>query len=104
MKLNLRVKKIRELRGHKQSVVASMMGVTQQGYSAIESHADSAKLETLKRFASALRVDISFLISDVPITEETLEQYGSRPYSIIVSEHRIASKKVIFFEDLFSKK
>lgn len=49
-----------------------MMNTTQQAYSILERNADSARLDTLKRYCQAVGVSLAFLISETPINDKTV--------------------------------
>ncbi len=103
MTIASRIRKIREVRGWKQTAIASSMNITQQAYSCLEQGASNARLETLKRFCDVMKVELPFLIAvDVPITEETIERYGSKSYFEFISTYRKLEQKVEIFEELLT--
>ncbi len=103
MTIASRIRKIREVRGWKQTAIASSMNITQQAYSCLEQGASNARLETLKRFCDVMKVELPFLIAvDVPITEETIERYGSKSYFEFISTYRKLKQKVEIFEELLT--
>lgn len=86
MNVGNRIRKIREIRGFKQTVVAQEMNVTQQAYSCFEKGTNNYRLETLARFCDAMKVELPFLLSEVPITEETIVSIGEKKYGDIFSQ------------------
>ncbi len=103
MTIASRIRKIREVRGWKQTAIASSMNITQQAYSCLEQGASNARLETLKRFCDVMKVELPFLIAtDVPITEETIERYGTKSYYEFISTYRKLEQKVEIFEELLT--
>ena len=103
MTIASRIRKIREIRGWKQTAIASSMNITQQAYSCLEQGANNARLETLKRFCDVMQVELPFLIAiDVPITEETIAKYGNKSYYEFISTYRKLEQKVEIFEELLT--
>ncbi len=103
MTIASRIRKIREVRGWKQTAIASSMNITQQAYSCLEQGASNARLETLKRFCDVMKIELPFLIAvDVPITEETIERYGNKSYFEFISTYRKLEQKVEIFEELLT--
>jgi len=103
MSISTRIRKIREIRGWKQSAVAMSMNITQQAYSCLELGAGNARLETLKRFCDVMNVELPYLIAmDVPITQETLERYGQRKYNDFINTYARLEQKVEILNDMLS--
>jgi len=103
MTIASRIRKIREVRGWKQTAIASSMNITQQAYSCLEQGASNARLETLKRFCDVMKIELPFLIAvDVPITEETIERYGNKSYFEFISTYRKLEQKVEIFAELLT--
>ena len=103
MTIASRIRKIREVRGWKQTAIAHSMNITQQAYSCLEQGASNARLETLQRFCDVMKVELPFLIAtDVPITEETIERFGSKSYFEFISTYRKLEQKVEIFEELIT--
>jgi transcriptional regulator with XRE-family HTH domain len=99
-----RIRKIREIRGWKQTAIASSMNITQQAYSCLEQGAGNARLETLKRFCNIMNVELSYLIAvDVPVTEETLERFGSKSYNEFLTGFRKMEQKLEIYEELLNR-
>ena len=77
MTIASRIRKIREIRGWKQTAVAQSMDITQQAYSCLEQGASNARLETLKRFCDVMKLPLSFLLDpNIPITDENIELFS----------------------------
>jgi transcriptional regulator with XRE-family HTH domain len=93
-----RLRKIREIRGRKQASVAAAMHTTQQSYSSLEQGTGFPKIDTLKRFCDVMNVQLHFLMAtDVPITEESLDRYGSKDFSELISDcHKLEQKLEVF--------
>jgi len=103
MTISNRIRKIREIRGWKQSAVASSMKISQQAYSCLEHGAENARLETLKRFCDAMSVELSFLLAlDVVITEESLSNYGAKNYNDFLASYKKLEQKLEFYDDLLN--
>lgn len=100
MTISERVRKVRELRGFKQSAIADEMEITQQAYHIVEKGSHKSRLQTLQRFCKVCDVNLSFLLSEIQITEETLELYGRMDYSEVASEHRKLTERVKVLESL----
>ena len=93
------------MRGWKQATLAASMKITQQAYSCLEQGANNARLETLKRYCDIMKVELPFLIAiDVPITEETLEKFGSKSYNEILTTYKNLEQKLAIYEELLAGK
>lgn len=99
-----RIRKIREVRGWKQTTIAGAMGITQQAYSCLEQESENARLRTLKRFCEQMNVTLAFLLSNVPITDETVKDYGPKPYDQVIEERRKVAAKLELMEELLMDK
>ena len=105
MTIASRIRKIREVRGWKQTAVASSMNITQQAYSCLEQGANNARLETLKRFCTVMNVELSFLVAvDVPVTEETVERFGGTSYNEFLNSYKKLEQKLEIFDELLRGK
>jgi transcriptional regulator with XRE-family HTH domain len=83
------MKKVREVRGWKQSAVAQCMNVTQQAYSFLEQGHGSP------------RIDINFLLAfDLPVSEENIEKFATKGYSELIAENKRLEQKLEFFNYL----
>ena len=92
------MRKVREVRGWKQSAVADSMKITQQAYSFMEQGNGSPRVDTLLRFCEVMKVELSYLLAhDVMITEESLERYGMKTFGSLTLEHERMEQKVEFF-------
>jgi transcriptional regulator with XRE-family HTH domain len=100
-----RIRKIREVRGWKQTAVAAAMNVTQQAYSCLEQGASNARLETLKRFCKVMNVELSFLVAvDVPVTDETVERFASTNLNEFLISYKKLEQKLEIFDELLRGK
>lgn len=105
MLLHERIKKIREYRGLKQISVAHEMNITQQAYSWLETKSDNAKLETLQRFCSVMKVDLPFLMAtDIPVNAENMETFEKLNYSLVFEEYKRLKNKLETYEEMILKK
>jgi transcriptional regulator with XRE-family HTH domain len=105
MTISNRIRKIREIRGWKQTAVASSMNITQQAYSCLEQGAGNARLETLKRFCDVMNVELPYLIAiDVPVTDETLTRFGQKKYNDFLTAYKRLEQKLEIFDELLSGK
>ena len=105
MTISSRIRKIREIRGWKQTAVASSMNITQQAYSCLEQGAGNARLETLRRFCDVMNVELPFLIAvDVPVTDETLNRFGQKKYNEFLTAFKKLEQKLEIFDELLSGK
>ena len=86
-----RIKEVRLVKGIKQTAIAIDMKTTQQAYACLEKNASNAKLGTLKRYCAATNIDILFLLSDIPITKLTLDQFSNVHVSEIIKAHKLQS-------------
>ncbi|HLP51581.1 MAG TPA: helix-turn-helix transcriptional regulator [Chitinophagales bacterium] len=100
-----RIQKIRELSGWKQAAVASTLNITQQAYGNFEKNGDSAKLETLQKFCTAMNVNLSFLLEmDVPVTDESLREYGRTGFGNITRQYHALAQRMEALQDLIAEK
>ena len=96
-----RMRKIREIRGWKQTSVAAAMNTTQQSYSSLEQGTGFPKIETLKRYCEVMNVELHFLMAtDVPVTEENLERYGSKGFAELIDDCRKLEQKLEVFNSI----
>ena len=68
MTLSERIKAVRKRSGRSQRDVARMMGVSQQSYQEFEVNAGNSKISTISRFCNEMKIDVAFLLSDIPIS------------------------------------
>jgi transcriptional regulator with XRE-family HTH domain len=103
MNVAIRMRKVREVKGWKQSAVASSMQITQQAFSYLEQGSGSPRIDTLSRFCDVMDVQLHFLLSeDVPVTEETVAKYGRKTYSEFISEYAKLEHGVEMFDECIS--
>ena len=101
--LATRIRKIRMLRGLKQSNVAHDMNITQQAYSFFEKAHNSPRIDTLDRFCKIMKIEIGFLLAfEIPITQENMDKYGTKGLSDFINEHKTLRQKLEFFNNLNS--
>lgn len=72
-----RIRQIRIRRGIKQSAVAQALDCSQQNYSILESDAKNPQLSTLLKLCTVLDVELWYLLSPMPVTDETLQKHKS---------------------------
>ena len=70
-----RIRQIRLRRGIKQCAVAAALGCTQQNYSILECDAKNPLLSTLLQLCAVLDVELWYLLSPMPVTDETLQNH-----------------------------
>ena len=88
MNIATRMRKVRELKGWKQSAVAASMQITQQALSYLEQGTGSPRIDTLTRFCDVMNVQLHFLLAeDLPVTEETVRKYGTKSFSELIRDH-----------------
>lgn len=96
-----RMRKIREIKGWKQSAVAKFMNITQQAYSILEQGRCNSKISTLERFCDAMEIKLSFLLAyDTPVTDENLDKYAKKGMAGIISENKVLEQKHEFLNYL----
>jgi transcriptional regulator with XRE-family HTH domain len=83
MEIGDKLKKIREIKGIKQETIASVIGVTPQGYGKIERNEVDVSLSRLTQIASALEMSLIDLIT----FDETLQ--------IVSTQNNSYNEKVI---------
>ncbi len=98
MNIANRMRKVREVKGWKQSAVASSMRITQQAFSYMEQGSGSPRIDTLSRFCDVMQVQLHFLLAeDVPVTEESVMKYGTKSFSEFISDHtRLENSSRVF--------
>lgn len=96
-----RMKKVREILGWKQNMIATAMKITQQAYSFLEQGHCSPRIDTLSRFCEVMNIELSFLLAfDLPVDEETVEKYGRKNFIDLITEQRILEQKLEFLQHL----
>jgi transcriptional regulator with XRE-family HTH domain len=105
MTISERMKKIREFRGLKQCTVAHEMNVTQQAYSCLENKSANLKLETLKRFSAAVKIELPFLLAcEIPVTDVNMSVFDSMHYAVVFDDYKKLKSKLPLYEDIILKK
>lgn len=105
MSLALRIRKIREIRGLKQSNVARELNITQQSYGNLESHQNNPKLETLMRFCEVMKLPLSFLLDpNIPITDENIELFSNKGMGEIYSNYEQMKNRLEYYEEVRTRK
>ncbi len=85
--ITYRIKRIRESRGLKQSVVAEALNITQQSYSQFERTCNDPHMSTLLKVSEVLMVDPCYILSfDIPITDENLALFEAKKYRNVIEE------------------
>jgi transcriptional regulator with XRE-family HTH domain len=103
MNIAIRMRKVREVKGWKQSAVASSMHITQQAFSFLEQGSGSPRIDTLSRFCEVMDVQLHFLLAeDVPVTEETVVKYGTKSFSEFITDHMKLESGVDMFSQFMS--
>ena len=103
LKINQRIRQTREALKLKQMNVATEMKIGQQAYSIFEG-GKKPNLESLERFCDAVKIELSFLVSDAPITIENIEKYGRKKHSEIIKEKENLEKIAYTFDRLVNSK
>lgn len=105
MSLSLRIRKIREVRGLKQSNVARELNITQQSYGNLESHQNNPKLETLLRFCEVMKLPLSFLLDpNIPITDENVELFTNKGIGEIYDHYQQLKQRLDYYEEIRAKR
>ncbi len=73
--INQRIRRIREIRGVKKEDIAGMLFITHQEYNELEHKGVDPRYRTLKRFCQVVKIEIGFLVGDLEITNESVEQH-----------------------------
>ena len=103
MNIAIRMRKVREVKGWKQSAVASSMHITQQAFSFLEQGSGSPRIDTLSRFCEVMNVQLHFLMAeDVPVNEETVIKYGTKSFSEFITDHTNLEHGVEVFAQFMS--
>ena len=79
------IRKIREARGWKQETIAAELNTSQQNISSLEKQA-LPNMKTILQFCAAVNIQPVYLISDIEISEESLEKYGHVSYHKLTVE------------------
>lgn len=77
------------------------MKVTQQSYSYLENKSTNIKIETLKRFADAVKVDLPFLLSlDLPVNDENMKMVDAQNYSVVIEDFKKLKSKLNLYQEI----
>jgi len=71
--------------GWKQEGIAQAMNTTQQNICSLEKQA-LPTMKTVTQFCAAVNIQPIYLISDIEISSESLQKYGTMSYSRLVIE------------------
>ena len=105
MTLSERIRRIREIRGLKQSNVARELNITQQSYGNLENHQNNPKLETLARFCQVMNLPLFFLLdSTIPITDENITLFSQKGIGEIYDNYQKLKERLDDYEELRLKK
>jgi transcriptional regulator with XRE-family HTH domain len=105
MTISERIREIREFRGLKQISVASQMNVSQQAYSVLEQKSANYRIDTLRKFCSAVNIDLPFLLSlELPISDENMKLFDLHNTSQVVDEYKKLKAKTAFYEEILIKR
>ena len=100
-----RMRKVREIKGWKQASVAASMSITQQAFSFLEQGYGSPRVDTLKRFCEVMKIELYFLLAyDVPVTEETLDRFGSKGFFELITNYKQMEQKLEVYSQLLLNK
>ena len=95
MSVGIRMKEIREFLKLKQYYVAELIDVSQQGYSALERDLCSPRIDTIKKFCNVMGIQLYyFLAFEVPVTQENMKKYASRPLKDVINEMKRMEKQI----------
>jgi transcriptional regulator with XRE-family HTH domain len=101
MTLAERIRKIREIRGLKQSNVARELNITQQSYGNLENRNNNPKLETLSKFCEVVKIPISFLLDPtIPVTDENVSLFSEKSMGEIYSHYQNLKDRLDYYEEL----
>jgi len=105
MTLSERIRKIREIRGLKQSNVARELNITQQSYGNLENRNNNPKLETLNKFCEVVKIPLSFLLDPtIPINDENVALFSEKSMGEIYSNYKNILDRLEYYEELRAKK
>jgi len=105
MTLSERIRKIREIRGLKQSNVARELNITQQSYGNLENRNNNPKLETLNKFCEVVKIPLSFLLDPtIPVNDENVALFSEKSMGEIYSNYKNILDRLEYYEELRAKK
>ena len=101
MNLSSRIRRIREIRGLKQSNIAQELNITQQSYGNLENHLNNPKLETLQRFCEVVKIPLSFLLdTTIPMTDENVALFSQNSMGDIFNNYKHIKEKLALMEEM----
>jgi hypothetical protein len=81
------------------------MHISRQAYSLLEKNPGNHKVETLKRFCNAVKVDMPFLlVCDIPITDENMLVFDTLNYSVVFENYKKLKNKLLMYDEIIFKK
>ncbi len=105
MTLSERIRKIREIRGLKQSNVARELNITQQSYGNLENRNNNPKLETLNKFCEVVKIPLSFLLDPtIPVNDENVALFSEKSMGEIYTNYKNILDRLEYYEELRAKK
>ncbi len=105
MMLSERIRKIREIRGLKQSNVARELHITQQSYGNLENRNNNPKLETLNKFCEVVNIPLSFLLDPtIPVNDENVALFTEKSMGEIYSNYPDLKNRLEYYEEIRSKR
>jgi transcriptional regulator with XRE-family HTH domain len=105
MNLSTRIRRIREIRGLKQSSIALELNITQQSYGNLENQLNNPKLETLTRFCEVVKIPLSFLLdTTIPMTDENVALFSQNSMGEIFSNYKNLKERLEYMEELRNKR
>jgi len=105
MSLSSRIRRIREIRGLKQSSIAQELNITQQSYGNLENHLNNPKLETLQRFCEVVKIPLSFLLdTTIPMTDENVALFSQNTMGEIFSNYKNIKERLELMDEMRQKR
>ena len=99
-----RIKQIRLYRGIKQDYAASILEMTQQSYSLIESNQD-LRLSTILNVSKMLDVNPLFIMAvDIPINDATINRFQQELNLEVFNELEKCYEKIDFYKGILGSK
>ena len=101
MQVGSKIRKIRELRGYSQEVVADLLGITQNSYSKIESDATNITVKRLYEIAKVLEVEVPTILG---FDEKQVFNANFNDSSVNGgSDNSVNGGNVVYLENSFNK-
>ena len=105
MTLAERIRKIREIRGFKQSNIAKELNITQQSYGNLENRNNNPKLETLNKFCEVVKIPLSFLLDPtIPVNDENVALFSEKSMGEIYSSYQNLKNRLEYYEEIRTKR